>query len=737
MKKNTFRSLTFITFCLSLFAVLTVCASAKTVKSGDYVFDVNGNTAALVEYTGSRSTVSVPSKVGTATVTKINDYAFWANKKVTKITLPSTVTTIGDAVFNECTSLTKVILPTKLVTMGDSVFWFCTNLKTVVFGSAAKTFGTNIFTGCHKDITAYVVKGSAAEKYIKTQKTVRLGYRYVSSLSAASSATVILGQPKKLSVTVSPGVVYDSRLSYSSSDTGVLTVASDGTMKALKLGKATVTCKAKDGSGKTVSIAVTVLPARGKILKQSKTTLTGYRLDWAKIEGATAYRVYRYDTKTKKWVTLGDTKKTYCTIKNRPYYSTDMYRVKGYSKIGKLTYGGQASPTFTAKVIYADKVTGMTGTSFSTDKVTFSWKPAAYADGYNVYSYDFTAKKYTLIARTASVSYTADKLSPNREYGFAVKAYSLDGTKRVLAKSHSGLFYISTTPAAVEGLRVKADSAGFDRLTVEWNKADNISGYTLSYSADGQEAKTLTLGADVTSADLSGLMPGNRYTVSLKAYSTRRSVNYFSASVSITAETEYIPTTPEQAVSSFVKAFGATRSTNESFTLLRKQKVTADVNNLHTVNAEKVSSAVSSQFPSFVQYDFTDGIEETSGITPDSVLRPFNLTADELDKEKVSVQSDQNGFRIGFVLEDQTADTEPEKRLAPIIDTEKIESDTGLSVVSVQYDKTVVSQQYTKIQNGLFDNLKVTSTVTVTVNDGEDDIPLTFDVEQMFYFLWA
>ena len=71
-----------------------------------------------------------------------------------------------------------------------------------------------------------------------------------------------------------------------------------------------------------------------------------------------------------------------------------------------------------------------------------------------------------------------------------------------------------------------------------------------------------------------------------------------------------------------------------------------------------------------------------------------------------------------------------------MIDTAKIESDTGLSVVSVHYDKTVVSQLYTKIQNGLFDNLKVTSTVTVTVNDGEEAIPLTFDIEQMFFFLW-
>ena len=741
MKKNYLKSLTFLAFCLSLFAALTVCASAKTVKSGNYIFDVNGKTASLVEYTGSESTVSVPSKVGTATVTKINDYAFWQNKKAAKVYLPSTVTTIGDAVFNECTALYKVVLPKKLVTMGDSVFWYCTNLKTVVFYENAKTFGKNIFTGCNKAVTAYVVKGSPAEKYIKTQKSVALGYRYVSSLKAPSSLRLVIGAANKISATVSPAVVYDRRVAYSSSDAKVVSVAADGTVKALKVGTATITCKALDGSGKSTKTTVTVVPAKTTVTRQSKTTLRSYRLEWTKAAGATAYRVFRYDAKVKKWVTLGDTTKNYYDLKNLAYYSADSYRVRAYSRIGKTTYGADISATFVAKVNYAAKVTGMTRGTSTADKVSFTWKAAAYADGYNVYAYDFGAKRYTLLTSTTALSYTAAKLTANTEYGFAVRAYSLDGTRKVLAKEHSGLFVISTAPALVTGLRVQDDSIGFEKLAVAWNKTENVTGYILAYSSAGESTKAIKLSAGQTSAELSELLPGVSYNVFVRAYTIRRSVAYYGAWTSVTVETAFMPTTPGQALTSFVKVFNTTRSTDKPVTLVLKQNVTSDINNPHTVNAEKVAAAVTSQFSASTQYNMIHAADEKSGVTLSALMQPsasvLKLTAEDLDPEKVSIGSENKGYRVGFVLEDQTAETEPEKLLAPTIDTEKIETETGLDVVSVHFNKTQVSEKYTKIRNGLFDNLGITAAFTVIVNDGESDIPLIFEVERIFYFLWV
>lgn len=740
MKKNSVRVLTFFVFCVSLVAILTFCASAKTVKSGDFTFDVNGNTATLVEYTGSASTVSVPSKINGASVTKIGDYAFWQNRKIVKVYLPSTATVIGEAVFNECTALVKVVLPKKLVTLQDSVFWFCTNLKYVVFGPNVKNFGQNVFTGCNKAITAYVVKGTPAEKYIGSLKTVRLGYRYITSLKAPSAVTLTPKATAKINVTVSPDIVYNRSLSFTSSDPKVAKVSADGTVTALKCGKVTVTCQALDGSKKSVKTTVTVVPASTSFTSQSKTTLTGYRLNWKKADGATGYRIYRYDEKAKKWVKLADTNNTYLNVSGLAYYSSCQYRVRPFCRNGKNTYSASVSKTYTATVLLPGQVTSVTRGSVNTQAVSFSWKAPANADGYYVYRYDFGKKKYSYIGLTTATKYTLKGLVPNTEYGFAVRAFMNDGKKRVIAQKHSGLFAVSTTPMPVQNFSCLDDSLYFDKITVKWSKASGISGYVLYYSAAGASEKKLVLSADKTSVQVTGLNPGTTYTFRLRAYRTSRSVNYYSANVTLTASTSYIPTTASEAVSSFVKAFNMTKTTKNDLSLIVRSGVTASDSNPQSELSDKTAEALKAGLPTVMQYQFRNGVDTATGVSLGSVLLPnadtLTIGESDLDLDKVSFHSDGGGYRVGLVLENQTDRTDPAKLLAPPVSTAAIEEATGAKVVSVTYDRTQVSEDYTKIQDSVFDYLKTVSTVTITLNDGEEDIALTFTIDRICYFLW-
>lgn len=740
MKKNYVRTLTFFGFCVLLMTALTLCASAKTVKSGDFTFNVNGKTASLVEYTGSDATVKVPTTVNGATVTKIDNYAFWQNRKIVKVYLPSTATVIGEAAFNECTSLVKVVLPEKLVTLHDSVFWFCTNLKYVVFGPNVKNFGQNIFTGCNKAITAYVVKGTPAEKYISSQKTVRLGYRYITSLKAVSSLTLTVKASAKISVTVSPSIVYNSSLSFSSSDPKVAKVSSDGTVTALKCGKVTITCQALDGSKKSVKTTVSVVPAKTAFTSQSKTTLTGYRLNWKKADGATDYRVYRYDEQAKKWVKLADTKNTYLNVSGLSYYSSAMYRVRPFCRSGKNTYSGYVSATFTAKVICPGQVTAVSRVSSNTAAVTFSWKAPSYADGYYVYRYNFQTKKYTYLGLTTATKYTVKGLEPNTEYGFAVRAFMNDGKKRVIAQKHSGLFYISTTPLPVKNFSCTDDSLYFNKITVKWSKASGVTGYVLTYAPAGAAEKKLVLPADKTSAEVTGLNPGTSYTFRLRAYRSSRSVNYYSSYVTLTASTSYIPTTASEAVSSFVKAFNTTKDSKRNLSLIVRSGVTASESNPETELAEKTAEVFASRLPASVQYQFRNGKDPATGVSLASVLLPnasaLTLGENDLDLNQVSFKTDGSGYRVGLVLENQSSQTDPAKLLAPTVNTDAVEKATGAKVISVTYDKTQVCEEYTKIQDSVFDYLKTVCTVTVTLNDGENDIPLTYSIERTYYFLW-
>lgn len=72
-----------------------------------------------------------------------------------------------------------------------------------------------------------------------------------------SSLSLKVGQTATLTASVQPGNATNKNVTWTSSDSGVVSV-SNGTVKAVSAGSATVTAKAADGSGKTASCKVTV-----------------------------------------------------------------------------------------------------------------------------------------------------------------------------------------------------------------------------------------------------------------------------------------------------------------------------------------------------------------------------------------------------------------------------------------------------------------------------------------------
>ena len=72
-----------------------------------------------------------------------------------------------------------------------------------------------------------------------------------------SSLSLKVGQTATLTASVQPGNATNKNVTWTSSDSGVVSV-SNGTVKAVSAGSATVTAKAADGSGKTASCRVTV-----------------------------------------------------------------------------------------------------------------------------------------------------------------------------------------------------------------------------------------------------------------------------------------------------------------------------------------------------------------------------------------------------------------------------------------------------------------------------------------------
>lgn len=65
-------------------------------------------TVTITKYTGTESTVILPSKISSWPVTKIGEDAFQDNTTITSVTIPASVTEIGSNAFAGCTNLTSV-----------------------------------------------------------------------------------------------------------------------------------------------------------------------------------------------------------------------------------------------------------------------------------------------------------------------------------------------------------------------------------------------------------------------------------------------------------------------------------------------------------------------------------------------------------------------------------------------------------------------------------------------------
>lgn len=123
-----------------------VTTTAELTTDAADVFNVSDGV--LSEYTGAESNVTIPSAVGSSTVTAIGTGAFAGNTDITSVTIPSTVTRIGLEAFADCSNLKNVSLPSSLQSIGIGAFCGCTSLTSVSIPSGVTTIGDDAFADC-------------------------------------------------------------------------------------------------------------------------------------------------------------------------------------------------------------------------------------------------------------------------------------------------------------------------------------------------------------------------------------------------------------------------------------------------------------------------------------------------------------------------------------------------------------------------------------------------------------
>lgn len=109
-------------------------------------YDFSGGV--ITEYSGSDTKVSIPSSVGSNTVTAIGSGAFAGNAEIKSVSFPSSVTQIGQEAFADCSSLSSVSLPSSLELIGIGAFYGCSDLTSVSVPDGTKTISDEAFAQC-------------------------------------------------------------------------------------------------------------------------------------------------------------------------------------------------------------------------------------------------------------------------------------------------------------------------------------------------------------------------------------------------------------------------------------------------------------------------------------------------------------------------------------------------------------------------------------------------------------
>ena len=143
--------------------------SAKTVAQNDgdfkYTVDEKGR-ATLTQYTGSASSLQLPTIVDGHVVSGLGFMVFSHNTSLTEVTVPGIYSSVSHAAFAGCMNLSDVTLKDGVSSIGMRAFFPCPVLANVTLPKNLTSIADDAFPDdCAA--TFHVVEGSAAERYCR------------------------------------------------------------------------------------------------------------------------------------------------------------------------------------------------------------------------------------------------------------------------------------------------------------------------------------------------------------------------------------------------------------------------------------------------------------------------------------------------------------------------------------------------------------------------------------------
>lgn len=180
------------------------------------------------------------------------------------IKIPGKVNSIGNGAFGSCTGLTSINIPSSVTSIGDFAFAACSNLSTITIPISVTSIGKKLFGNFYYGATFRSYPFSYAEKYAKANNInfVALPLIQVTDINLNSQGfSLQTGEKYTLSAQVAPENATYKAVSWTSSNTDVAMVTTDGQVMGVNIGQVIINAQAKDGSNVSVSCVVAVVPA--------------------------------------------------------------------------------------------------------------------------------------------------------------------------------------------------------------------------------------------------------------------------------------------------------------------------------------------------------------------------------------------------------------------------------------------------------------------------------------------
>ena len=191
-----------LVLCVLLCGGIGMTSQAESY--GNLTDEENESGITITRYTGNKTKLVIPGKIGGKKVTSIGWNAFSGCRGLKSITLPEGVTSIEAYAFVGCSGLKSITLPKSVTSIGLGAFGDCSGLKSITIPKSVTSIDYDVFRGCDSlAISCY--KNSAVHKYaIENNIPVKLIGKNATPASGtpAKKGTTLTISSKKLQVKV-------------------------------------------------------------------------------------------------------------------------------------------------------------------------------------------------------------------------------------------------------------------------------------------------------------------------------------------------------------------------------------------------------------------------------------------------------------------------------------------------------------------------------------------------------